>query len=126
VNSEEDVFYALMAWINHDKTARISYIDKLLPLVKISQLSPTFITDNIECLCDTIETQKMLLNAYKFQLMPERRDLLSDHAIPRKSTVGKLLCIGGMDNQKSNESRIIECYDLREDKWDFCKSMPTR
>lgn len=123
VNSEEDVFKALIRWINQSED-RKQYITTLLPLVKLTQLSPTFIADYVEEYCTSIETQKMLLEAYKYKLIPERRDLLNDYAIPRKSTLGKILCFGGMDHQKGPTN--IESYDFRENKWELCKSMPAR
>jgi kelch-like protein 1/4/5 len=123
VISEQDVFKAVVKWINFSDD-RKQYISTLLPLVKIPQLSPTFIADEVEKYCSTLDTQKMLLDAYKYLLIPERRDLSLSHAIPRKSTVGKLLCLGGMDHNKGTTN--IESYDLRENKWELLKSMPTR
>lgn len=123
VNSEEDVFKALVKWLNHSDE-RMKHIQMLLPLVKLSQLSPTFIADHVEAFCTTLETQKIIMNAFKWQLIPERRDLTSDSSVPRKSTVGKLLTIGGMDQNKGSIN--IESYDPREDKWSLLKNMPTR
>lgn len=123
VTSEEDVFKALVKWLNHSKD-RKSHIKSLLPLVKLSLLTPTFISDHVESFCTTLETQKILLEAFKWQLIPERRNLSADSSVPRKSTVGKLLTIGGMDNNKGSIN--IESYDPREDQWDVLKNMPTR
>lgn len=123
VSSEEDVFKALVKWINHSDD-RKKHIQPLLPLVKLSQLSPVFIADHVESYCTTLETQKILLEAFKWQLIPERRNLSADSSIPRKSTVGKILTIGGMDQHKG--SIYIESYDPREDKWLELKSMPNR
>lgn len=123
VISEEDVFKALIKWISFSDD-RKQYISTLLPLVKLQLLSPAFIADQVEKYCTTLETQKMLLDAYKYKLIPERRDLSSNLSIPRKSTVGKLLCLGGMDHNKGTTN--IESYDLRENKWELLKSMPTR
>ena len=123
VNSEEDVFKALVKWLNQSED-RKEHIQTLLPLVKLSQLSPVFIADHVESFCTTLETQKILLDAFKWQLIPERRNLSSVSSIPRKSTVGKLLTIGGMDQHKGSIN--IESYDPREDKWDVLKNMPTR
>jgi hypothetical protein len=92
----------------------MKHIQMLLPLVKLSQLSPMFIADHVESFCTTLETQKILLDAFKWQLIPERRNLTADSSVPRKSTVGKLLTIGGMDHNKGNCS--IESYDSRGDK----------
>lgn len=123
VNSEEDVFKALKRWISHADD-RIEHLPVLLQLVKLPQLSSTFIADNVEELCSTIETQKMLIEAYKFQLIPERRNFSEFYGKPRKSTVGILLSIGGMDSQKGTVT--IESFDLRDNKWSLLKNMPTR
>lgn len=124
VSSEEEVFKALLKWLQHDESKRKMHIQLLLPLVKLSQLTPVFIADYVESFCTTLETQKILLDAFKWQLIPERRNLAADSSIPRKSTVGKLLTIGGMDQNKGSIS--IESYDPRENKWDLLKNMPTR
>ena len=123
VNSEEDVFKALVKWLNQSED-RKENIETLLPLVKLSQLSPVFISDHVESFCTTLQTQKILLDAFKWQLIPERRNLSSVSSIPRKSTVGKLLTIGGMDQHKGSIN--IESYDPRENNWDVLKNMPTR
>lgn len=123
VTSEEDVFNALKKWINHSKE-REQHLSHLIQLVKLPQLSPTFIADNVEEMCSTLETQKMLIEAYKFQLIPERRNLTEFYGKPRKSTVGILLSIGGMDSQKGTVT--IESFDLRDNKWSLLKNMPNR
>lgn len=123
VISEEDIFYAVAKWIDFSDD-RKQYISSLLPLIKLPLLSPEFIADHVEKYCTTMETHKILIEAYKHQLMPDRRDLSWNYSIPRKSTVGKLLCLGGMDNNKGTTN--IESYDFRENKWESLKSMPTR
>jgi hypothetical protein len=123
VNSEEDVFKALIKWINFSED-RAPYLTTLLESVKLSLLSPVFITDYVESYCTTIETQKMLLEAFKDQLLPDRKNVLSYNLIPRLSTTGKLLSIGGIDQNKGTTN--IECFDLRENKWKILKSMPTK
>lgn len=123
VTTEEDVFKALIKWLNFDEE-RKKFISTLLPLVKLAQLSPAFIADHVEEFCTTMETQRMLLDAFKWKLIPERRNLSENSSIPRKSTIGKLLTIGGMDSHKGSIN--IESYDPRENKWELLKNMPTR
>lgn len=123
VTSEEEVFKALVKWLNQDDE-RKAHITTLLPLVKLPQLSPVFISDHVEAFCTTVETQKILLDAFKWQLIPERRNLTADSSVPRNSTIGKILAIGGMDLNKGCIN--IESYDPREDKWDVLKNMPNR
>uniref|UniRef100_A0A8P0PR81 Kelch like family member 1 n=2 Tax=Canis lupus familiaris TaxID=9615 RepID=A0A8P0PR81_CANLF len=63
-----------------------------------------------------LECQKLILEAMKYHLLPERRTLMqSPRTKPRKSTVGTLYAVGGMDNNKG--ATTIEKYDLRTNLW---------
>ncbi|XP_069487892.1 kelch-like protein 5 isoform X3 [Ambystoma mexicanum] len=65
---------------------------------------------------DDIECQKLIMEAMKYHLLPERRPMLqSPRTKPRKSTVGVLFAVGGMDATKGATS--IEKYDLRTNMW---------
>ncbi|KAK6487173.1 kelch-like protein 1 isoform X2 [Huso huso] len=65
---------------------------------------------------DDLECQKLILEAMKYHLLPERRLLMqSPRTKPRKSTVGALYAVGGMDNNKG--ASTIETYDLRTNSW---------
>lgn len=41
VPSEQDVFHALMSWVQHDLTNREKYIVELLPLIRLPLLQPS-------------------------------------------------------------------------------------
>lgn len=65
------------------------------------------------------------MEAFKWHLMPERRSLISsDRTRPRKSTVGRLLAIGGVDAHRGTIS--IESFCPRLDKWSIVKSFNGR
>ncbi|XP_041346265.1 kelch-like protein 5 isoform X2 [Pyrgilauda ruficollis] len=65
---------------------------------------------------DDIECQKLIMEAMKYHLLPERRPMLqSPRTKPRKSTVGVLFAVGGMDATKGATS--IEKYELRTNTW---------
>lgn len=50
---------------------------------------------------DDLECQKLLMEAMKYHLLPERRPMFqSPRTKPRKSTVGSLYAVGGMDATK--------------------------
>lgn len=50
---------------------------------------------------DDLECQKLLMEAMKYHLLPERRSMMqSPRTKPRKSTVGALYAVGGMDATK--------------------------
>lgn len=50
---------------------------------------------------DSVECQRLVMEAMKYHLLPERRLLLqSPRTRPRKATVGTLFAVGGMDATK--------------------------
>ncbi|XP_048386483.1 kelch-like protein 5 isoform X3 [Stegostoma tigrinum] len=74
---------------------------------------------------DDIECQKLIMEAMKYHLLPERRNMLqSPRTKPRKSTVGVLFAVGGMDATKGATS--IEKYDLRSNTWTHVANMNGR
>lgn len=57
---------------------------------------------------DDIECQKLIMEAMKYHLLPERRPMLqSPRTKPRKSTVGTLFAVGGMDSTKGIKKHLI-------------------
>lgn len=81
--------------------------------------------DHVEALCGANECQQLVMEAFKWHLIPGRRSQISTQRTrPRKSTIGKLLAVGGMDGHKGAIS--IESYEPRLDKWTLLKNMPAR
>lgn len=104
VPSEQDVFHCLMSWIQNDPSNRDKHIPELLALVRLPLLQPSFIMDHVESVCASNECQQLVMEALKWHLLPERRCLIaSERTKPRKSTVGRLLAVGGMDAHKVTE-----------------------
>ncbi|GLV31087.1 uncharacterized protein CBL_12160 [Carabus blaptoides fortunei] len=116
VPSEQHIFHALMSWIRFE-ASRDKYIARLLALVKLPLLEPAFIADFVEPVCgDDRRCQELLMEAMKWHLLPERRpQLISARTRPRKSTLGRLLVVGGIDANKG--ATTIEYYCPRSDKW---------
>lgn len=84
-----------------------------------------FIADHVESQCNAIGCQQLVMEALKWHLLPERRSQVSTKRTrPRKSTMGKLLAVGGMDAQKGAIS--IESYCPRLDRWTVLKNMTGR
>uniref|UniRef100_A0A7M4EUK6 BTB domain-containing protein n=1 Tax=Crocodylus porosus TaxID=8502 RepID=A0A7M4EUK6_CROPO len=66
----------------------------------IPLLSPPDL-ENSPMFVDDLECQKLLMEAMKYHLLPERRSMMqSPRTKPRKSTVGSLYAVGGMDATK--------------------------
>lgn len=64
------------------------------------------------------------MEALKWHVMPERRaQIASDRTRPRKSTVGKLLAISGIDAHRGSIS--IESFCPRLNKWSMLQNFST-
>jgi len=128
VKSEEIVYQALLEWINFDLAVRKGEASRLLACVRLPLLRPQYIADHIEnqpVLKDDPACKHLIIEAMKYHLLPERRSLLqSSRTCPRKSTVGYLYAVGGMDTNKGATS--IERYDPRTDSWTNIASMNGR
>ncbi|XP_069941276.1 kelch-like protein 5 isoform X2 [Cherax quadricarinatus] len=133
VPSEELIFQALVVWLKHDLETRTKDMARLLGLVKLPLLSPQFLTDHIETnslFKEDRDCQELILEALKYHLLPERRSTLqSPRTKPRKSTVGDLYVVGGMDSNKGGwrgSSTGIEKYNLRTNSWTTVGTMTGR
>lgn len=104
VTTEEEVFYSLMEWVQHDQANREKDVPDLLSLIRLPLLAPAFIADHVETLCGSTECQQLVMEALKWHLLPERRSQMTTthRTRPRKSTMGRLLAVGGMDAHKGN------------------------
>ncbi|XP_064636563.1 kelch-like protein 5 isoform X3 [Lineus longissimus] len=128
VPNEETIFDALVTWANHEPSTRKQMLSKLLCHIKLPLLTPQFIADRVETdplFRDDRDCQELIMEAMKYHLLPERRlSMQSPRTKPRKSTVGMLYAVGGMDCAKGNTS--IEKYDLRTNTWTQVANMNGR
>ncbi|NXE62958.1 KLHL4 protein, partial [Calcarius ornatus] len=118
VPDEEAIFQALMMWVRHDLQTRQQDLGMLLSYIRLPLLPPQLLADleNSPMFADDLECQKLLMEAMKYHLLPERRSMMqSPRTKPRKSTVGALYAVGGMDATKGTTT--IEKYDLRTNSW---------
>ncbi|KFP95517.1 Kelch-like 4 [Leptosomus discolor] len=118
VPDEEAIFQALMMWVRHDLPNRQQHLGMLLSYIRLPLLPPQLLADleNSPMFADDLECQKLLMEAMKYHLLPERRSMMqSPRTKPRKSTVGALYAVGGMDATKGTTT--IEKYDLRTNSW---------
>ncbi|NXW67408.1 KLHL1 protein, partial [Hirundo rustica] len=118
VPDEETIFHALMMWVKYDMQRRCNDLSMLLAYIRLPLLPPQILADleNHALFKNDLECQKLILEAMKYHLLPERRTLMqSPRTKPRKSTVGTLYAVGGMDNNKG--ATTIEKYDLRTNIW---------
>uniref|UniRef100_A0A8C3KRU1 Kelch like family member 4 n=1 Tax=Calidris pygmaea TaxID=425635 RepID=A0A8C3KRU1_9CHAR len=127
VPDEEAIFQALMMWVRHDLQNRQRDLGMLLSYIRLPLLPPQLLADleNSPMFADDLECQKLLMEAMKYHLLPERRSMMqSPRTKPRKSTVGALYAVGGMDATKGTTT--IEKYDLRTNSWEQIGTMNGR
>ncbi|XP_077142614.1 kelch-like protein 4 isoform X2 [Ranitomeya variabilis] len=118
VPDEETIFQALMQWVKHDVQMRQRDLGTLLSYIRLPLLPPQLLADleNSPMFANDLDCQKFLMEAMKYHLLPERRSMMqSPRTKPRKSTVGALYAVGGMDATKG--ATTIEKYDLRTNSW---------
>ncbi|XP_008568430.1 PREDICTED: kelch-like protein 4 isoform X2 [Galeopterus variegatus] len=118
VPDEETIFHAVMQWVKHDVQSRQQDLAMLLSYIRLPLLPPQLLADleNSSMFTGDLECQKLLIEAMKYHLLPERRSMMqSPRTKPRKSTVGALYAVGGMDALKGTTT--IEKYDLRANSW---------
>lgn len=128
VPDEETIFQALVMWAKHDLSNRKKYLAKLLSHIKLPLMSPQFIADHVETnplFREEKECQALIMEALKYHLLPERRSSFqSPRTKPRKSTVGLMYAVGGIDCNKG--ATTIEKYDLRTNSWTQVANMSGR
>ncbi|XP_014251067.1 kelch-like protein 5 isoform X2 [Cimex lectularius] len=125
IPSEETIFYGLMSWVQHDQENRKSDLVKLLEYVKLPLLPPAFLVDVVEPSIGP-EGHSLVIEALKYHVLPERRACLrSFRTSPRKSTLGSLFVVGGMDANKGGATSI-EVYNARTNQWSQVGSMAGR
>lgn len=94
---EEEVFHALLSWVHHDYDNRRKQLYEILPSVRLSLLSTSFLVDEVEkAVVVDARCKDLLLETMKYHLLPERRaelKLLNHRA--RKGTIGVIYAVGG-------------------------------
>lgn len=115
--SEQQIFQALISWLQHDQVTRKQHVPRLLSFIKLPLLEPSFLADHVEPIVGSDPVcQKLIMDAMMWHLLPERRlQMTCARAHPRKATLGRLLAVGGQDKNKG--ATTIESYDPRTNIW---------
>ncbi|CBY19239.1 unnamed protein product [Oikopleura dioica] len=119
VPNEEAVFDIVTAWVEHDLDARKSSVAELLRAMRLCHISPTYLAENIEphhLVRENPSAHEIVIDMMKLHLT---KKLNPRQEASRKSTLGFLLCIGGMDNQKGiNNVELLDPLSPRS--WSEC------
>uniref|UniRef100_A0AAJ7SKB5 Kelch-like protein 1 n=1 Tax=Petromyzon marinus TaxID=7757 RepID=A0AAJ7SKB5_PETMA len=127
VSGEPRVLDALLAWVRHDPAGRRAALPGLLAHVRLPLLPPQLLADlELNPLFrEDIDCQRLLLEAMACHLLPESRALLhSPRLRPRKSTVGLLYAVGGVDAVEGEAT--VERFDVRRGRWATVGAMSGR
>ena len=133
ITNEEFAFEALIKWINFDLETRLGFLSKLLAFIKLPLLSPLYLTQQIESnklIKSSTECQSLFLEAATYHILNSFQQIkhnFNPRTIPRRSTVGYLLAIGGIvTTNETVKGQAIEKYDCRLDKWSIHAYMNSR
>ncbi|XP_026273850.1 kelch-like protein 18 [Frankliniella occidentalis] len=128
VTSEEQVFEAVMNWMNRDPELRKKDLPPLLGKVRLPLLSPHYLADRVateELIRTSHECRDLLDEARDYHLMPERRPLLqSFRTRPRccNFIIGHIFAVGGLT--KSGDSlSTVEVFDPLVGRWQMAEAM---
>ena len=120
VRLEEEVYEAVQHWVEHAPEDREKNLPLLLGSVRLSLLSTSFLTSNVEnnpYIKKSLECRDLLDEAKNFHLMPEQfLRSKQERFHPRKSTVGLLFAIGGR-GAVGEPFSSVEFYDFRTNTW---------
>ena len=129
VDREEQVFEALMSWINHDLPNRKQYFADLIVHVRFPLMSPYYLMDHVETedlVRSTPECIDLLLEAKNYHMLPDRRwQLKSSRTTPRASMgiVNGVIAVGGI--QGTSVVASTSCYLLCANQWFVLAKMNT-
>jgi len=106
VVQEEDVFRGMMKWIDHDSENRKKHFHKLLQCIRLTLISPVFIKDKIEPLCD--DKCIKLFDVYKWYAMPSHERSLPQNKRENSNANSTILAIGGSSRVSKKEALFLE------------------
>lgn len=130
VPSEEKVFEAVMAWVNHDLDNRQEDLAQLMENVRLPLLSQEYLVQRVEeepLLKSNHLCKDYLIEAMKYHLLKGEQKLM--YKTPRtkpRTPIGRpkiLLVVGG---QAPKAIRSVECYDFKDERWYQLAELPTR
>uniref|UniRef100_A0A8C8J3B2 Kelch-like protein 3 n=1 Tax=Oncorhynchus tshawytscha TaxID=74940 RepID=A0A8C8J3B2_ONCTS len=130
VSTEEKVFEAMVAWIKHNKEARLEHMPKLMEHVRLPLLSRDYLVQVVEeeaLIKNNNICKDFLIEAMKYHLLPsdQRHLIKTDRTRPRTpiSLPKVMIVVGG---QAPKAIRSVECYDFKEDRWYQVADLPSR
>ncbi|KAF3852462.1 hypothetical protein F7725_005817 [Dissostichus mawsoni] len=130
IPTEEKVFEAVIAWVNHDKDVRQEHLAHLMEHVRMPLLSREYLVQRVEeesLIKNSSACKDYLIEAMKYHLLPADQRALMKTARTRMRTPAccpkVMVVVGG---QAPKAIRSVECYDFEEQRWYQVAELPTR
>ncbi|XP_071808405.1 kelch-like protein 3 [Asterias amurensis] len=130
VPTEEEVFEAVVGWVNNDPQNRCDYTPRLIEHVRLPLLSRDYLVQRVEeepLIKSSSSCKDYLIEAMKYHLLAkEQRALFKNPRTKPRTPIGLpklMLVVGG---QAPKAIRSVEVYDFKEEKWSQAAEMPSR
>ncbi|XP_064626753.1 kelch-like protein 2 [Lineus longissimus] len=130
VQTEEQVFEAVISWIKHDLPSKEEYSAQLMEHVRLPLMTQEYLVQCVEeepLIKTNSECKDFLIEAMKYHLLKgEQKSMYRTPRTNPRTPIGLpkvLLVIGG---QAPKAIRSVECYDFKEEKWYQVAEMPSR
>ncbi|XP_062055350.1 kelch-like protein 2 isoform X2 [Lepus europaeus] len=130
ISSEEKVFEAVIAWVNHDKDVRQEFMARLMEHVRLPLLPREYLVQRVEeeaLVKNSSACKDYLIEAMKYHLLPTEQRVLMKSVRTRLRTpmnLPKLMVVVG--GQAPKAIRSVECYDFKEERWHQVAELPSR
>ncbi|XP_030047441.1 kelch-like protein 2 isoform X1 [Microcaecilia unicolor] len=130
IASEEKVFEAVIAWVNHDTDVRQEHMAHLMEHVRLPLLSREYLVQRVEeetLVKNSSACKDYLIEAMKYHLLTnEQRTLMKSIRTRQRTPVSLpkvMVVVGG---QAPKAIRSVECYDFKEERWYQVAELPSR
>ncbi|XP_069100019.1 kelch-like protein 2 [Pleurodeles waltl] len=130
ISSEEKVFEAVIAWVNHNKDVRQEHMAQLMEHVRLPLLTREYLVQRVEeetLVKNSSACKDYLIEAMKYHLLPnDQRTLMKSARTRQRTPVShpKLMVVVG--GQAPKAIRSVECYDFKDESWYQVAELPTR
>lgn len=108
VDSEEQVYEALISWVKHDSQSRENHLFQLLQSIRLPLVGPNYLVESIAnepLIKNNIKSRDLLDEAIYYHLLPEKRPNFKTFNLkPRccNDSFGLIYSIGGMSSSGSS------------------------
>lgn len=120
VKVEEEVYEAVMKWVNYNISERSEKLPVILENVRMPLLSKDYLLSKIDrepLIRSNMVCRDLMDEAKNYYLLPDcRAQMRTKRMRPRKSTVGWLFAVGGKEAGETI-ANSVECFHKFSNKW---------